>query len=683
MYIAKGQAIDEGMNNFTTKFLTAAVKKILILCTVFLLSYRFSHAQLSVTPAHPVNNSLEKIVQSLVGQGVRVSNITSNQPTASLMYGTFSEPSSQLGIKQGLLMTTGIVQNARGPNNSDEKTAALGHNGDRDLTTMIGGPDSTYDACVIEFDIITTSSQISFNYIFASEEYPEYVGSFYNDIFAFLISGPGITGKRNLALIPSTSTPVSINNVNDLYNTAYYRDNGDGVNYGGPIIQYDGYTVKLQAVAQVMPCQTYHLKLAIADVADDAYDSGVFIESGSLSGSEGIMINNLLAPDSLFLCPSQFPVTLEAGITPVPDYSWLKNNVEVATGSKYYNVTDEGWYKVRAYLQPSCYWTDSIRIIVSKDFDLIPSPDTGVCIGGSSTTLNVRPNGPGQYTYQWTPSAYLNNPTIQNPIATVSAPTTFKVVVANTCFRDSAQINISVYPKPVSDAHGDTTICRAGTAYLSADYSNQYLYSWSPAASLSNASIYNPVAHPESSTQYVLTVNNRGCTKQDSVQVTVLEEVKAKILLFVNYGQVPWKVKLRNISTGASNYTWYCNGFSNTNIDEPTYEITEEGYYTVLLRAENNLGCFDYDTLYLKAYKLYIPNLITPNNDGKNDSFEITGLGDQFHVEIYNRWGDRVYKKSQYKNEWNGDGLSDGIYYFTIYDSFLDKTYKGWVQLLR
>jgi len=101
------------------------------------------------------------------------------------------------------------------------------------------------------------------------------------------------------------------------------------------------------------------------------------------------------------------------------------------------------------------------------------------------------------------------------------------------------------------------------------------------------------------------------------------------------------------------------------------------------LEAKNNLGCVDYDTVSLKAYEFFIPTLFTPNGDGLNDTFRITGLGENYDLEVYNRWGDRVYLKSNYKNEWDGEGLSDGVYYFMITDTFFRETYKGWVQLTR
>ena len=130
-------------------------------------------------------------------------------------------------------------------------------------------------ALPIEFDLTVTSDTIRFNYSFGSEEYLEFVGSF-NDVFAFYISGPGIVGTDNMALIPGTATPVSINNVNDVDNPSYYNINGEGwdlpFSADDYYIQYDGFTTVLEAKHNVIPCETYHLKMAIADDLDWSLD---------------------------------------------------------------------------------------------------------------------------------------------------------------------------------------------------------------------------------------------------------------------------------------------------------------------------------------------------------------------------------------------------------------------------
>src|SRR5690606_19343367 len=123
-------------------------------------------------------------------------------------------------------------------------------------------------AAILEFDFIPTGDSVKFRYSFGSEEYPEYVNAGVNDAFAFFLSGPDPAGgsytNKNVALIPGTSTPVSIDNVNAGANATYYRSNTTNtIN-----CQFDGFTKVLYALEKVVCGQTYHIKIAIADGGD-------------------------------------------------------------------------------------------------------------------------------------------------------------------------------------------------------------------------------------------------------------------------------------------------------------------------------------------------------------------------------------------------------------------------------
>ncbi|MBS1941555.1 MAG: choice-of-anchor L domain-containing protein, partial [Bacteroidetes bacterium] len=227
-------------------------------------------AQLTVSP----QTDLEQLARTITGPGVSISNpqVTCHADG----FGEFTYTGSLLGIDQGVLLTSGTITNAIGPNNVANKTFQQQTGGDP-LLDMVTGR-TTKDACKFEFDIIPAGDSLRFDFVFGSEEYNEWVGSQYNDVFGFFISGPGITGdpgagnQHNIALIPGTGQAVTINNVNNGSNQAYYFDNA-----GGPFVQYDGFTTGLTAMSAVQPCQTYHLKLVVADASDRKYDSGVFI----------------------------------------------------------------------------------------------------------------------------------------------------------------------------------------------------------------------------------------------------------------------------------------------------------------------------------------------------------------------------------------------------------------------
>lgn len=263
-------------------------------------------AQLSVTPGTNLTAgwNIDSLVQNvLVGTGVEVTNVRFNGSTAvnCSAIGTFStgQNGTNLGLSSGIIIATGDVGMAVGPNNSGSQSAT--RTGSCSTTTcaplaaLIA--QSTNDVAVLEFDVKPRSDSLRFRYVFASEEYPEFVNNI-NDVFGFFITGVnpngGMYSDYNIARVPGTTTPVCIDNVNHLLNTQYYVDNSNGTT-----VQYDGFTTVLTAECKVIPCMTYHLKIAIADASDQIYDSGVFLEEGSLS-SNGIsaVFNNFANPST-------------------------------------------------------------------------------------------------------------------------------------------------------------------------------------------------------------------------------------------------------------------------------------------------------------------------------------------------------------------------------------------------
>lgn len=251
-------------------------------------------ADLVVTPVTPDASGAATLAANLAGSGVSISNATLvgviNQQ-GTFTGGTSVGGSNGIGIDSGVILTNGNALLAPGPNNNDYAGAATGTPGYAPLTALIPGY-STFDANVLSFDFTTNTGDLFFNYVFASEEYNEYVNSSFNDVFGFFFNG------SNIALIPGTSTPVSINNVNCGYSTGgalpgsnpsncSYFNNNDTSN-GGPFynIQYDGFTdVFTASLTGLAAGTTYHLDLAIADAGDEVLDSAVFLKAGSFSGT--------------------------------------------------------------------------------------------------------------------------------------------------------------------------------------------------------------------------------------------------------------------------------------------------------------------------------------------------------------------------------------------------------------
>ena len=237
-----------------------------------------THAQSGLV-VHDLNTQTPTdLVQALVGSNVSFSNVTyTGAPIAS---GSFSGGSGVLGFEGGVVLTSGAAQNVVGPNLANAIGTQNGLPGDTDLNSITPG---TEDAAVLEFDFFPTTDTITFQYVFASDEYNEFVYQF-NDVFAFFLNG------SNVALIPSTTSPVSINTVNggnpfgstNALNPQFFRNNERGS--GGNLnTEMDGLTVVFSVTATVIPNQTNHIKLAIADVGDDDVDSAVFIKGDSFN----------------------------------------------------------------------------------------------------------------------------------------------------------------------------------------------------------------------------------------------------------------------------------------------------------------------------------------------------------------------------------------------------------------
>ncbi|MGB9244149.1 MAG: choice-of-anchor L domain-containing protein [Candidatus Acidiferrales bacterium] len=221
----------------------------------------------------------QQLANQLVGGGVQISNVVYTGATVAA--GTFSTASNIIGFNNGIILSTGSIRNVIGPNCATGITAENETAGDTDLDTLVGTGHTTNDAAVLEFDFVPKTSTLTFSYVFASDEYNEFVGEF-NDVFGFFVNG------TNIALLPGVTpaTPVSINTVNLTANTQFFINNDMQSPAVAPVdTEMDGLTVVLTATAQVNANQTNHMKLAIADADDFAVDSNVFIEAGSLSSS--------------------------------------------------------------------------------------------------------------------------------------------------------------------------------------------------------------------------------------------------------------------------------------------------------------------------------------------------------------------------------------------------------------
>jgi len=248
---------------------------------LFLASILSFAAKAQVTVAPISDTAIANYIQ---GSGISIANLVINcDPQA---YGKMTSAISSFPMGDGLILSTGIanqIPNAASYFASYNFGAAI----DQDITNTVGY--QTYDACALEFDAIPTFGNIYFEYVWGSEEYPEFICSF-NDAFLLLVSCPGINGTyinnaTNIAILPDSSTIVSINTVHDNtvgtncltpFDSLYIDNSNDST------VAFDGYTQLLTAGINLNAGDTYHFKIVVADVMDGIFDSGVFLLQNSV-----------------------------------------------------------------------------------------------------------------------------------------------------------------------------------------------------------------------------------------------------------------------------------------------------------------------------------------------------------------------------------------------------------------
>ena len=312
---------------------------------------------------------------------VSISNVTvsgGNLGAGNSSYGYFNKGTSNLGMNEGIILSTGNILAAPGPKTKPVQSAtASGWTGDLDLADAIGLPMSVLsNATFLEFDFKSTlSKKISFRYMFLSEEY--YPGNYdYSDAFAFLIKKKGSTGPyQNIAVVPGTGDPVSVTTINDRDNPKYFdgfigfysQQNGSN----DSATNFNGQTKILTAVAEIDPGEEYHIKLVIADEgrnANSQYDSAVFLEAGSFTGNID-MIPAIETDDSAIICNgSNVTIQPKNPTTDINDsgakYYWYKDNVSLGLplNQTSYTTNVPGDYRLEVMLSTGCTLAGNVKV---------------------------------------------------------------------------------------------------------------------------------------------------------------------------------------------------------------------------------------------------------------------------------------------------------------------------------
>ena len=253
----------------------------------------------------------------------------------------------------------------------------------------------------------------------------------------------------------------------------------------------------------------------------------------------------------------------------------------------------------------------------------------------------------------------------------------------NTCLKvDVATGQIQVF-EPFFEVPSDKLICQYDEVELKA--SGSRIYKWEPAEGLNDPSIANPVASPDTTTTYYIYMkDDRDCELEDSVLVTVIPQIRADFDLQKVYDCATHpSIRLTNISLMANEYIWDYGDGTRIPLEDSLIAHTYEkpGSYTIRMLASMNGLCTQVKEEKITISEIFVPNILTPNNDGKNDTFAI--LTDApVSITLFNRWGKIIYQDSAYLNNWDASGFSSGIYYYElVLDD--DATCRGWIQVLK
>ncbi|WP_435412564.1 choice-of-anchor L domain-containing protein [Psychroserpens mesophilus] len=355
----------------------------LFLCSIFTLSAQ------QITTEN--SGTLEALIQANLGQGcVDISNVSSSvngQFDGLDSYGYFEKGDSNFPFQNGVVLSTGSIHSGgNNVNTANLNEGSTNWPSDSDLETVLG-ISGTLNATSIEFDFLSTTNFISFDYILASEEYNTNFPCQYSDGFAFLIKRVGSTDPFvNIALIPGTNIPVNTNTIHDeivgfcpAENEIYF----EGYNIGDT--NYNGRTTVLTASADILPNELYRIKLIIADQTDQNYDSAVFIQSTSTLSSVD------LGPD-INTCSQS--VVLNGDVSNnIALYQWFKDGLAIpGATSPIYTVNESGTYSLLVDIpinNTSCIIEDEIIINLGSEQDVAPITDFVVCDDASNDGVEI------------------------------------------------------------------------------------------------------------------------------------------------------------------------------------------------------------------------------------------------------------------------------------------------------
>ena len=615
-----------------------------------------------------------------------VSNFTisgGNFANGDNSYGYFDATGTTFPFQEGLILSNGRVNDVPGPNAGTISGSVTGWSGlDASAAAVLGEPN-TNNATTLEFDFTPLVGHMSFEYIFASEEYlPQYLCDF-SDVFGFLLKKASEPDSSyiNIALIPGTTTPVKVTTVHPAgdtcgpLNETYF----DTINAFGAPIDFQGQTVALIAESDVEPNVTYHIKLTIADDGDAIFDSAVFLRAGSFNIGTDLGDDRLLATNNA-ACGDE-DIVLDAGVA--ASYQWFINGVPLAGETnqtlEVTSVLGDGNYSVTLDLGGGCLSqgdidieftpTPTVNDVVATSCRLVAS-NTAIFDLTDAALVNSITGGNPDYimdSYFKTMLDYNSDP--QVPLATPEAfetaihqPIYVKVVDGNSgCFSlATIDLDILEFPEMLDDEEKyyctDTFPQVITLESGNEDINNllAYAYNWSTGETSETITV-------NTTGDFTVTVTNAdGCSKSRTIHV--LESTSAVVQnVMVTDTRYPDRVSIQILVQGQGDYL-YGLDINPLDVEDDTLFQEENafdnilyGEHTITIKDKNGCSLMQKSIILLEYQKF-----ITPNGDGSYDTWNIDNINtnEKFHaisnVHIFDRYGRMVAEIKPNGIGWDG-----------------------------
>ncbi|MDK2772366.1 MAG: T9SS type B sorting domain-containing protein [Flavobacterium sp.] len=663
-----------------------------------ILQWQFGISQyIAVDNTYTAENLVKQVLfDNSCGNVTNVSVSGGNWGNGQQSWGRFDANGSSFPFQDGIILSTGKIDSAVGPNTYIVSDDAPGWGGDSDLNQALG-ISNTFNATVLEFDFTPVTNNVSFDFILSSEQYlsnPTQNQCNYTDGFAFLIKPVSSTNYQNIALVPNTNIPIKINTVRGPGTICppaneQYFDAFNGVNHP---TNFNGQTKSITAKANVVAGDLYHIKLVIADQGNEKYDSAIFLKGGSFSfdidlGNDRTFANGnpVCFDESLTLDGTSFSATT---------YQWYFNNNIIPgetngtlTLNPPYNTLTNGLYSVIVDAGDPCERRGDINLDFSEDLQAVDNTFvkcdedqtqdgiTQITATEIASIINdLFPTLPSNYNV-----ALFANPTDSTPIpipytnSTAFTETLYAKITNFNCYANNAfpvNITIQTFEEVINDV--TVGLCDGDAAVLQANLG--YTYLWNTGETTSSISVTS------AGTYSVVLTNGNSCTKTKTF--TVIGSQIATLIDIVTTDFEDNNTAEIVVSAGGD-YEFSLNGIDYQ--DSSIFYNLGEGQYTVYVNDKNGCGQIT-ATFYILNY----PKFFSPNNDGYNDEWTIKNLDKKgllaSKIYIFDRFGKLIQQIIPGERGWNGTYNGKKIPaddYWFILELANGTTIKGHFALLR